>query len=71
MAPMQSAGTEMLRRVRGEYLEMPGLSLTPAQAQRLWALDRTTCDELLAALVKAEFLARTREGAYVLRKPAA
>jgi hypothetical protein len=23
-------------RVRGEYLEMPGLSLTEPQAQRLW-----------------------------------
>jgi len=71
MAPMQSAGPEMLRRVRGEYLEMPGLRLTAAQAQRLWALDRTVCEELLAALVDTEFLARNRDGAYVLRKPTA
>jgi hypothetical protein len=32
--------SDALRRVKGEYLEMPGLRLTPAQAQRLWGLDR-------------------------------
>jgi hypothetical protein len=28
---------DALRRVKGEYLDMPGLRLTLAQAQRLWA----------------------------------
>ena len=56
----------MLRRIRGEYLEMPGLRLTPAQAQRLWTLDRPTCESVLNALVDARFLARTRDGAFVL-----
>ena len=27
-------------RVREEFREMPGLRLTPAQARRLWGLDR-------------------------------
>jgi len=54
-----------LRRVRGEYIEMPGLRLTLAQAQRLWGLDRTACDALLGALVDAKFLFRTRDGAFV------
>jgi hypothetical protein len=35
---------------------MPGLKLTPSQAQRLWAVDRTRCEQLLASLVKADFL---------------
>ena len=45
---------DVLRRVRGEYLEMPGLRLTTAQAQRLWGLERSDCDRLLTALVDDE-----------------
>ena len=56
---------EVLRRVKGEFIEMPGLRLTIAQAQRLWGLDRAVCDSLLAALVDAKFLLRTRDGAFV------
>ena len=56
---------DVLRRVQGEYLEMPGLRLTIAQAQRLWGLDRAVCDALLGALVEAKFLFRTRDGAYM------
>ena len=56
---------EVLRRVKGEYIEMPGLRLTIAQAQRLWGLDRAVCDSLLGALVDAKFLFRTRDGAFV------
>jgi hypothetical protein len=55
----------VLQRIRGEYLEMPGLTLTTAQAQRLWGLDRDTCASLLAALVDAKFLKTTRDGAYI------
>lgn len=55
----------MVRRVRGEFLEMPGLRLTPKQAQRLWRLDPKACDAVLGALVDARFLARTRDGAFV------
>jgi hypothetical protein len=56
---------DVLRRVQGEYIEMPGLRLTIAQAQRLWGLDRSVCDSLLGALVEAKFLFRTRDGAFV------
>lgn len=57
---------DVLRRIRGEYLEMPGLRLTPAQAQRLWGLDRQRCESLMKALVDVRFLAKTGDGAYVL-----
>jgi hypothetical protein len=60
---------ETLRRVKGEYLEMPGLRLTPAQAQRLWGLDRESCQTLLGALVDAKFLYKTRDGAFSLNRP--
>ena len=55
----------LLRRIQGEYVEMPGLILTEAQAQRLWALDDRTCRIVLAALVERSFLRRTSAGAYV------
>jgi len=56
---------DVVRRIRGEFLEMPGLRLTPEQARRLWRLDETACDAVLGALVDAHFLARTRDGAFV------
>ncbi len=71
MAPPKFLDDETLRRIRGEFLEMPGLRLTPAQAQRLWALDRSTCEALLARLVDAHFLMRTRDGCFALCRPAA
>jgi hypothetical protein len=55
---------DALRRVKAEYLEMPGLRLTTAQAQRLWGLDRESCAALLGALVDARFLNRTADGAF-------
>jgi hypothetical protein len=60
---------DAVRRVKGEYLEMPGLSLTRGQAQRLWGVDRETCDALLGALVDARFLQRTDGGAFVRVSP--
>jgi hypothetical protein len=59
------ANEEVLRRVQGEFLEMPGLRLTEAQARRLWGLDAASCGALLGALVDAKFLFRTRDGAFM------
>jgi hypothetical protein len=56
---------EMLRRICGEYLEMPGLRLQCAQARRLWGLDERTCRELLDFLVEQRFLQRTESGSYM------
>ena len=56
---------DVLQRIQGEFIEMPGLRLTPAQAQRLWGLERDVCDALLGALVDAKFLAQTRDGSFV------
>jgi hypothetical protein len=56
---------EVLQRIQGEFVEMPGLRLTVAQAQRLWGLEREICNTLLGALVDAKFLTRTRDGAFV------
>jgi hypothetical protein len=64
--PTQSPETTLCR-IRAEYWEMPGLKLTPAQAQRLWGLDREACDRLMTDLVTLGFLARTPDGAFVRR----
>lgn len=65
------ANEEVLRRVRGEFLEMPGLRLTAAQARRLWGLDEASCGALLSALVDANFLFRTHNGAFMRVETAA
>jgi hypothetical protein len=59
-------GGDVILRVRGEYLEMPGLRLTPRQAQRLFGLDATTCDEILDRLWESGFLSRTGDGMFTL-----
>jgi hypothetical protein len=51
-------------RVRGEFREMPGLTLTLAQAGRLWSLDAATCSDILNHLVDAGFLCRRADGAF-------
>jgi hypothetical protein len=55
---------ELLRRVRGEFMEMPGLRLTPQQAQRLWGIDDRTCAAVLQFLVLDAFLTRSADGRY-------
>lgn len=65
MAPTQVMEPEILRRIKGEFDEMPGLRLTPAQAARLWGLDHATCEHTLARLVEQRILSRTRDGAFV------
>jgi hypothetical protein len=55
---------QIIRRISGEYLEMPGLRLTTEQAQRLWGLDQQSCCDILAELVATSFLIRTADGRY-------
>lgn len=53
---------EVLAHIRDEYERMPGLCLTPSQAQRLWALDTHTCRAALARMVEVGFLAASPFG---------
>jgi hypothetical protein len=59
------AMSAVLVRVQSEYLEMPGLKLTEAQARRLWGLDGNTCSLVLATLIKRGFLRRAANGTFV------
>lgn len=45
------ADYDVRARVRAEYQEMPGLSLTVEQAARLFHLERERCARVLDALV--------------------
>jgi hypothetical protein len=58
---------EAALRVEGEYREMPGLSLTLPQAARLWGLDRSTCELVLANLIERRVLKRAFNGTFVRR----
>jgi CheY-like chemotaxis protein len=60
----QTADERILMRVRGEYLEMPGLRLTLPQARRLWGMDVVTCERILQLLVDANFLSVRSDGTY-------
>lgn len=50
--------TELAYRARAEFREMPGMSLTAAQAARLWQLSAETAEMLLAELVRSGYLVR-------------
>jgi hypothetical protein len=57
---------EMLRRIYHDYLEMPDLRLSRAQAQRVWQLDEETCTQLLDSLTEDGLLHRSHDGTYAL-----
>lgn len=63
--PTRQDLSPLLTRIRGEFLEMPGLRLAPAQAARLWAMDRETSERALRTLVDAGFLWQTPEGLFL------
>lgn len=62
--PSEDGYRQLVRRVRSEYLEMPGLCLTFAQACRLWALDSLTCRRVLQDLVAEGFVGVSDHGVY-------
>jgi hypothetical protein len=52
-------------RVSGDFVEMPGLELTVAQAARLWNMDAGACGAAIESLVKSGFLRWTTKGTVV------
>jgi len=65
MSPTQTTVADWLQIIRGEFAEVPGLHLTKKQFQRLWGLDRETCDTLLDVLIAQKFLRQTSNEGYV------
>jgi hypothetical protein len=56
---------EALRRIQTEYVEMPELKLTLPQAQRLWNLSFSACNDALTILLAGGFLRETDDGAFI------
>ena len=62
---------DTLQLLRSQYSDTPGLSLTPADVARHFALDRPTAGVLLRALEHSRFLERMPDGRFALaRHPA-
>jgi hypothetical protein len=55
----------LMEQVQAEYAEMPGLSVTLSQAQRLWAVDQQTCEEVFSRLLRGGALRMTTKGRFV------
>jgi hypothetical protein len=55
---------EAFERIRAEFLEMPGMRLTPQQVERLSGVDRAVCKCVLDDLVRARFLGVLPNGSY-------
>lgn len=57
----------LIDRIRGEFREMRGLSLTLSQAARLFGISQEICARLLLGLAKDGLLRLTVDGRYILR----
>jgi hypothetical protein len=55
---------DVVKRLRAEYLQVPGLRLTVEQVQRLCGIERMMSESVLDALVDARFLTVTSDGSY-------
>jgi hypothetical protein len=55
----------LLQRVREQYRDMPGLTLTKPEAMRLFGVAPSVCAAMLRALVMENFLSRTGDGVFV------
>jgi hypothetical protein len=52
-------------RIRAEFLEMPGMRLTPEQVQRLCGIELRMCRVVLDDLVDTKFLRLEADGTYL------
>ena len=51
------------KRVRAEFEEMPGMTLTMRQASRLFGIEPDVCRRIVDRLVTAAYLRWTQDGA--------
>ncbi len=67
---MIAIDSDLVERIRMEYVEMPGLALTREQARRLWQLDPSLCEQVLEHLVCEKFLAELAGGRFMRQESA-
>jgi hypothetical protein len=58
----RSSFDNMIRIIRAEFAEMPGMHLTRGQFRRLWDLTEADCERLLTHLFGTGFLREGRQG---------
>lgn len=56
---------DALLNIQIAYVEMPQLTLTERQVQRLWRLSREDCDAALGTLLMKGFLRQDPLGSYI------
>ena len=61
----QTVIAALVKRIQDVFLDIPDLSMTLDQAQRLFHIDRATCQALFDRLVESSVVARTEDGAFV------
>jgi hypothetical protein len=66
LSKQSSQAAETVARVAAEFLEMPGLSVTLAQAARLFDLPLDECERLLKELQQQRIIHVTPQGQYRL-----
>ena len=60
-----NAVRELSSQIEAEYMEMPGLSVTLPQAQRLWTADQRTCQTAFDRLIARGVLKMSVKGRFV------
>ena len=70
MAIDDSVDAGLIARIRGEFREMPGLSLTIDQGCKLWGCDSVTCRHVVDILVAAGELRWSRDGRMIRARSA-
>ncbi|MGE3510821.1 MAG: hypothetical protein AB7N65_18260 [Vicinamibacterales bacterium] len=55
------------QRVRAEFEEMPGLTLTEHQAAKLFGIEQKMCRDVINQLIHASYLRKTRSGTITRR----
>ena len=56
---------DLMGRIEAEFAEMPGLSVTLPQAQRLWGIDYPTCIAVFRVLTDRGVVRPTPRGQYI------
>jgi hypothetical protein len=60
-----NAVRQLSSQIEAEYMEMPGLSVTLPQAQRLWTADRHTCQTAFNLLIARGVLKMSVKGRFI------
>lgn len=56
---------KLVQRIREEFDDFPGLSLSAVEAARFWAIDLALCQRVLRELLTSGFLVRDSQERYV------